>query len=739
MHRYGHHIVRVRKVWRGIRLLEAVIAGAAAGVALWFLVGMSFAIAGAIVVAALYLLLVRPWRITDQGTAEYLDARFSQSEFSAGLLLKDPSSLSGLARLQQRKVSQIMTDMRPVRYLPPNSLGEIAAAGLIVVVLGFTFSQETGVSSSESSATSVPLITVTGDTTRTAMPEITDHSVTIRFPSYTGKKEEQRENLSQEVLEGSRLTWRIRLSGPVDTVMLISETEDRRYGFKNETGNDYQVSVNPEANLIYHFRLVRDSVSADTETFYVALKPDMPPVISPVNMPSFIEFEADETAPAIRVEAGLSDDFGLTDAYVVATVSRGSGESVKFREEILRFQKPVSGRETRVGMNILLDSLGMLPGDELYYYLEAKDNRQPEARTARTETRFVVIADTVEQAYMTGGSMAVDLMPDYFRSQRQIIIDTEALVEAASTMPNDEFRQQSNALGYDQKLLRIKYGQYLGDEFESGITQPVDSPEEVADASDEDATAAYTHDHDHEDEGVEAPSEPGHDHEHDDDDPLEAFIHDHSDPEEATLYTQGVRAMLRQALTEMWDAELYLRLYQPEKSLPYQYRALDLIQKIRNQARIYVHRIGFDPPPIREDARLSGDLENIENTRRVTGNTGRDSLASIRESVRELQALASGTRVADRQMENTLRQAAAEVAQLATDNPGRYLKTLTALRTGIAGIPKQSLSKEEARLLAVRLSRILPAERALPGGVKDATWTSLDSIFQKNVEGGAYD
>ena len=50
-----------------------------------------------------------------------------------------------------------------------------------------------------------------------------------------------------------------------------------------------------------------------------------------------------------------------------------------------------------------------------------------------------------------------------------------------------------------------------------------------------------------------------------------------------------------------------------EKSLPHQYKALKIIQDIKNSARIYVHRIGFDPPPIKEESRLSGDIDEIKN------------------------------------------------------------------------------------------------------------------------------
>ena len=72
--------------------------------------------------------------------------------------------------------------------------------------------------------------------------------------------------------------------------------------------------------------------------------------------------------------------------------------------------------------------------------------------------------------------------------------------------------------------------------------------------------------------------------EHTKEDPLEEYLHNHDDPEESTLFTQSLKSKLRQALNQMWDAELHLRLYTPDKSLPFQYKAQKLIQEIKNSA-----------------------------------------------------------------------------------------------------------------------------------------------------------
>ncbi|MCU7371185.1 hypothetical protein PEC18_09965 [Paucibacter sp. O1-1] len=65
--------------------------------------------------------------------------------------------------------------------------------------------------------------------------------------------------------------------------------------------------------------------------------------------------------------------------------------------------------------------------------------------------------------------MAVNIMPEYFRSQRQIIIDTEKLIAKRKKLPTKEFASISNEIGFDQKVLRLRYGQYLGEEFETSI------------------------------------------------------------------------------------------------------------------------------------------------------------------------------------------------------------------------------------------------------------------------------
>ncbi|MEZ5520658.1 MAG: hypothetical protein R3F08_04170 [Dokdonella sp.] len=60
------------------------------------------------------------------------------------------------------------------------------------------------------------------------------------------------------------------------------------------------------------------------------------------------------------------------------------------------------------------------------------------------------------------------VLPAYFRSQRQIIIDTETLIGERTSLAADTFTVEIDSIGVDQKILRLRYGQFLGEEFEVG-------------------------------------------------------------------------------------------------------------------------------------------------------------------------------------------------------------------------------------------------------------------------------
>ncbi len=88
------------------------------------------------------------------------------------------------------------------------------------------------------------------------------------------------------------------------------------------------------------------------------------------------------------------------------------------------------------------------------------------------------IEDTAQLMEMEGLMSGINIKPEFFRSQRQIIIETEQLLKDSDTISVEEFKKRSNELGVDQKLLRLRYGKFLGEETDVEIGNDHDHDEE---------------------------------------------------------------------------------------------------------------------------------------------------------------------------------------------------------------------------------------------------------------------
>ncbi len=467
-----------------------------------------------------------------------------------------------------------------------------------------------------------------------------------------------------------------------------------------------------------------------SDLYSLELVEDQSPVIEVSGLSQFISFEVFENKE-LNFEALVSDDYGLASAVVIATVSKGSGESVKFREEQLSFDNPIPEGSKKVSLRkkINLDRMGMEPGDELYFYVQVSDVKYPNPNISKGETYFANIRDTITDVFEVDGSMGVDQMPDYFRSQRQLIIDTEKLIKEKPKLSKQEFNSKSNELAFDQKALRIKYGEFMGDESTLGIN----SSEESHDEEEDNLLSEYEHAHDTENESnLVADDHDEHDEEGEGDteDPLHSYVHDHDDPEEATLYTKSLKAQLRMALNEMWDAELHLRLYHPEESLPVQYSILRRLQDIKNSARIYVHRIGFDPPPIKEDKRLTGDLKEVSSYKKSEILEKPLLYPAMRSSIKRLETLISNASLSTVKDQQIFEAAGNEIAELAIAQPGNYLTTLQDLKKLGQGF---QISKQEMIRVQKGLLSALPPVTATPER-RSSELGALNAIFIKELE-----
>jgi hypothetical protein len=572
-------------------------------------------------------------------------------EYSGSLLTAD--GLSPLQELQRDKVAALFehTDFtlaKPIVFCIATPI--VAVLSMLCLDLG---------SPSGAINQSIGPITVAARPDSTGTVELTPHDsvffISVKlyadYPAYTNKADQRLQHLDFTIPEGSTITWSYAMTGrPNRSFMLFSDGDTINLNQQNRLSRSFKNSDNYRYGLVDSYRQFMSDYHS------VEVVKDQAPTIQVTGIDEYVRLDwAPDHQVAFNMD--INDDYGLIDGRIIATVAKGQGESVKFREKEFDLKGFQSGRTSYNGSHSFsTQAFDMEPGDELYFYVAAKDNCPYRDQMVKSATFFVAIEDTTTYEWADNASLQVDVMPEFFRSQRQIIIDSEHLLSIKDQISVDSFNRMSNELGFDQKQLRLKYGQFLGEENESGIA--IENEIELEDEDDHDHdhhNHDHDHDHDHDKNSIlsearDLLSSYMHDHDHEEEEGLllstkgtvkeeatnpswvRELAHNHDSEEEATFHDISVKSKLRAAMSEMWDSELHLRLYDPATSLPYQHRSLKLLQEIKNHARIYVHRIGFDPPVIKEqEKRLSGDLDEIENSAYLTDKAQDDVYIQIKQ------------------------------------------------------------------------------------------------------------
>ncbi|MBB3923530.1 hypothetical protein [Xanthomonas arboricola] len=463
-------------------------------------------------------------------------------------------------------------------------------------------------------------------------------------PAYTGLPPAPLPGLDARVPTGTRLHWQLQVN-PAPRSVALRLSDGRSIALARQGSTDqWQGQWLAERASLY--RILIDGAPADRQLHRLDVLPDRPPqvrVLAPEQ--SLVLWTPSQTGNrgwALRFEA--SDDYAVAaSAELRLTLAQGSGENITFKTQRRTLNGSGPARQRGFSTTLQPQALGMAAGDDLIAQLIVHDTRQPGPQEGRSAS-VILRWPPPEQTMAAGLEASVkQTLPAYFRSQRQIIIDAEALLKEKPRLDPATYLKRADAIGVDQRLLRLRYGQFLGEESEGAPKGPPTADEApTSDAPAEDlptadmptadapatpaapAPARDEHGHDAHDHAAEsgAAALDDHDHGHGDGAPerggfgqaqdvLSEFGHTHDHAEAATLLDPQTRALLRAALDQMWQSEGELRQGHPERALPFANKALGFIKQVQQAERIYLARVGTQLPPIDPGRRLSGDRAGL--------------------------------------------------------------------------------------------------------------------------------
>ncbi len=624
------------------------------------------------------------WRLGLTDIVRYLDRRLPELEESCGLLLRPPAELNSLEGIQARKVGE-----RLERVMVPDPLRNKLMLGLGMAVMAFLLS--TGLEAMVRHRVAKPRAAAPVAVTRREVeaPGIRTVRIRIAPPAYTGRAVREQAEFGLRVEEDAVVGWELETEAGVDTVEFIFNDSNRVVLSAADTSHSvWRYSERAMRSGFYQVRVARKLSSL----YQLDVQADEPPqaLIEAPKPYTIIDYGE---ATKIPVRVFLKDDYGIADASLVLTESSGSGEAVRFKRQELRWSEGFDGSGRAYSLSKVLDlgSMGLRPGDELYFYCRAKDSRGQEGRT---ETYIISLADTAQLMSLAGITLGTDVKPEFFRSERQIIIEAEQLLKQRDTLAVPAFREKSNELGVDQKLLRLRYGKFLGEEAEEG--EAAGGPEDTTDyGTFGDATRI-----------------------------LQVITDRHDNAEDATYFEPGVKQQLKATLNEMWRAELQLRTYHPQEALPFAYKALRLLKDLQQQSRAYVAKTGVRVTPLNPDKRLTGDLGAIEAPVQEVVVGG--SLTEEEVLRMALAVLESGREGASDSA--ILRRAGRRLGAAAAAKPSMYLGAYQALKSILEGGHGDVAAVERA------IRELLPEAEAAPGLKKGPADGGLGKLYFEEID-----
>ena len=543
----------------------------------------------------------RARRLDARWLVAQLDAH-RRFEDSADLLFPVPAQLNPLQQRQRQRVEQVLRD-NPPDLRPRWSWKMLLACTGVSVLIAF------GALAWPSRGDQPALPNRAGDGHRNASPDapqLRAARLQVTPPAYTGQAASAGETLDARAVQGSHLQWQLQF-GPQPRQAWLQFHDGRRLPLQRD-GAYWRGAETLQRPGLY--RIVTEPALADAGRAYrLDVVPDRPPQVKVLEPAQTLNQAAPRQRQwLLRFEA--TDDFGVdANATLELTTAKGSGENIAFHHQRLTLNGSGPATTRRFTYTVDLAALGVGPGDEVVARLGVRDNRRPQPQEARSASLILRLpsAQAIQASELEGAIKKV--MPAYFRSQRQIIIDAEALQKQRGQLDAETFTKRSDAIGVDQRILRLRYGQFLGEEAEGGAKPPPTGDLPTGDAHDGNDAHGHDDDHDHGHAGNDgaAPVFGSAT------DVLSEYGHTHDHAEAATLLDPQTRAILKAALDQMWQSEGHLRQGHPEQALPYAYKALGFIKQVQQAERIYLARVGSPLPPIDLARRMTGKRDGLGN------------------------------------------------------------------------------------------------------------------------------
>ena len=530
-------------------------------------------------------------RRVNAGLLRWLDHDVPELEDSSALLRVEPAS--GVAALQRARllarIDQVLDAARIQSIVRARVRTTFIPAALAAVAAASAWAYAAAHSPQHVEALA------SGPSTKTAIAAA-GISLHAEPPAYTGAKPSEGAPRDLQLPQHSKIRW---CAHGGDATVELSDGQ----AFNIENGQCAEWRA--DDTVFWRSR------KTPAQRYNIRVIADQAPQVA-IAVPNESVTVMKPDAQGAQINVTVSDDYAITKATLHMTLARGSGENIRFSDKEAPLPASSDPRKRSWSKQWMLKELGMEPGDELYFFVRASDNA-PEPHTTQSPTYTLRLPGQQGEAVESTALPSI-VKPESLRSQRQIILDTEQLLADQPRLAPPELRARSEKIAGDQAKLRLRYGQFLGEE-----SSLFGGGDEHGDGDGHDHSA-----------GSPPPGGFG------TGNIAAQYGHAHDQEDNATIFDPQTKAILRRALAAMWDAEKQLRAITPKPALPHEYKALEAIKELQQAERVYLHRTAFVPPALKEEKRMSGELTGAQSYKRPQAEASDLVPADVRTLVQAL-------------------------------------------------------------------------------------------------------
>jgi hypothetical protein len=220
-------------------------------------------------------------------------------------------------------------------------------------------------------------------------PELTQLKVTLDYPGYLGMKAQELNNAGNlEIPEGTKVTWKIGAAHAQKAVIQFSSQEDLNNmqlidkelftfskGFKNP--DDYSIVLEND-----------QSKNKDRINYSIRVIKDQYPQVVVDNLQDSVLFKS------ILLGGSVSDDYGITALSLNYHIVKGTKELPAKNKSIA-----IASRQQQQNFfyQWRVDSLGLEPGDKLFYHLQVWDNDGVNGRKSSRSANYIFSLPSEEE------------------------------------------------------------------------------------------------------------------------------------------------------------------------------------------------------------------------------------------------------------------------------------------------------------------------------------------------------